>query len=97
MQNDGSLGHNAWTVYLESDDAAKTVEKAVACGGTVVTDAMPVADLGIMAFVVDPAGAGVGVWQPMTAPRHRRAWRDRSPGLVRDAEHGLRQVRGVLS
>ena len=65
MQNDGSLGHNAWTVYLESDDAAKTVEKAVACGGTVVTDAMPVADLGTMAFVVDPAGAGVGVWQPL--------------------------------
>jgi uncharacterized protein len=64
MQNDGSMGPHAWSVYLESDDAAATVEKARANGGTVVVEPMQVADLGHMAFVIDPAGAAVGVWQP---------------------------------
>jgi predicted enzyme related to lactoylglutathione lyase len=66
MQSDGSFGHSSWTVYLETDDAARTVEKARAHGGTVVVEPIQVAELGSMAYVVDPAGAGVGVWQPGT-------------------------------
>jgi predicted enzyme related to lactoylglutathione lyase len=29
---------------------------------------MPVADLGTMGFLIDPTGAGIGVWQPGTFP-----------------------------
>lgn len=68
MENPGTdpnAGPGAWSVYLECNDAAETVAKANAAGGQVVYDAMPVADLGVQAFVVDPGGAMVGIWQPM--------------------------------
>jgi uncharacterized protein len=57
-----------WSVYLAVDDATKTLESAVAHGGQAVVQPMPIADLGSMAFVVDPTGAGVGLWQPGTFP-----------------------------
>ncbi len=59
---------DVWSVYLASEDVAKTVEAATATGGQVVVGPMPVADLGTMAFLVDPGGAGIGVWQPGTHP-----------------------------
>jgi predicted enzyme related to lactoylglutathione lyase len=66
MRNDGTMGgHNAWSVYLESDDIDATVKKAQAAGGQVVMEPVQVGPLGHMAFVVDPAGASVGVWQPL--------------------------------
>jgi predicted enzyme related to lactoylglutathione lyase len=53
-----------WSIYLQSDDAAKTVDLAIAHGGQAPVTPMPVGDMGTMAFVTDPGGAGVGVWQP---------------------------------
>jgi predicted enzyme related to lactoylglutathione lyase len=53
-----------WSVYLTTDDATKTVELATGNGGQVHVEPMPVADLGTMAYVADPAGAGIGVWEP---------------------------------
>ena len=67
MRNDGS-GTSAWNVYLESNDAADTVAMARANGGQVLVEAMQVGDLGHMAMVTDPAGAAVGVWQPLGMP-----------------------------
>ena len=55
---------DVWSVYLAVDDAAKTTQAAVDAGGRVVVHADPVGDLGSMAFVVDPSGAAVGLWQP---------------------------------
>ncbi|MGW0043175.1 VOC family protein [Rhodococcus sp. NPDC003348] len=68
---------DVWTVYLESADAAATVEKASAAGGQVMMPAMQVGDQGTMAVLSDPAGAVVGVWQP-----------DRHPGYGRWGEPG---------
>ena len=65
MVNDGTMGPNAWSVYLESPDISATVAKAEAAGGQVVAGPMQVGTLGHMAFVVDPAGASVGAWQPL--------------------------------
>jgi predicted enzyme related to lactoylglutathione lyase len=59
---------DVWSVYLATDDAGKTVDAAAANGGQVHVQAMAVADLGTMAVVGDPGGAGIGVWQP---GRHR--------------------------
>lgn len=53
-----------WSVYLAVDDAKKTAEVAQAKGAQVVVPAMEVGDLGVMGVMVDPAGAGIGIWQP---------------------------------
>jgi predicted enzyme related to lactoylglutathione lyase len=55
---------DVWSVYLATDDAAKTVEVATAKGAQVIAPAMAVGDLGTMAVFLDPTGAAVGVWQP---------------------------------
>jgi predicted enzyme related to lactoylglutathione lyase len=59
---------DVWSVYLATDDVTKTLEAATANGGQVRLDAMPVGDLGTMAYVGDPGGANVGLWQPGTFP-----------------------------
>jgi len=64
-----SEGHDqgpgdVWNVYLASDDTAETVDAAVAHGAQVIVPPMDVADLGTMGYVVDPGGAGIGIWQP---------------------------------
>jgi predicted enzyme related to lactoylglutathione lyase len=57
---------NSWKIYLTTDDCAKTIEVAEAAGASVVGPAMPVADLGVQAVLVDPTGAPFGIWQPGT-------------------------------
>lgn len=59
---------DVWSVYLATDDAAKTLELVAADGGQVIAGAMPVGDLGIMGVTIDPAGAAIGLWQPDTFP-----------------------------
>ena len=67
MRNDGTMGGpNAWTVYLSTDDATKTAERSRSAGAQVVAGPMQVGDLGHMAVLVDPAGATVGAWQPLS-------------------------------
>lgn len=57
---------DVWSIYLATDDATKTVALATANGGQIYVEPMPVADLGTMAVVGDPAGGTIGVWQPGT-------------------------------
>jgi predicted enzyme related to lactoylglutathione lyase len=59
---------NAWKVYLTTDDIAKTVAMAETEGGQVIAPAVPVADLGTQAVLIDATGATVGAWQPGTFP-----------------------------
>jgi predicted enzyme related to lactoylglutathione lyase len=66
MQNDGTSGPDRWNVYLASADAGQTVEAAEAQGAQVLVPATDVMDLGTMAFMIDPGGAGVGAWKPGT-------------------------------
>jgi len=61
-------GPDSWSVYLDTDDMARTVGAATAAGATVVAGPMPVADLGTMAVLVDPTGASVGAWEAGTFP-----------------------------
>jgi predicted enzyme related to lactoylglutathione lyase len=65
MKNDGSSGQpDAWTIYLKSPDAEKTIATAEAEGGQSHMPAMPVGELGVMGLVADPGGAAIGLWQP---------------------------------
>jgi predicted enzyme related to lactoylglutathione lyase len=67
MVNDATTGGvNSWSVYLESDAVEDTVRMAEANGGQISIEPLQVGDLGHMAFVTDPAGALVGIWQPGT-------------------------------
>ena len=64
----GVRADDAWKIYLATDDAAATVESAVARGGSVLVGAVPVADLGNQAVLADPAGAPIGAWEEGTFP-----------------------------
>ena len=59
---------NRWKIYLATDDATKTVEAARGAGAEVVVPPVAVADLGVQAVVLDPAGAPIGTWQPGAFP-----------------------------
>lgn len=56
---------SVWNSYVLVEDADEIAVKAAAAGGQVVMPAMDVMDQGRMLMVADPAGAVVGVWQPM--------------------------------
>jgi len=60
----GSGNADLWSLYLATGDAAKTLGAAAAHDGVVHLQAHPVGDLGMMAFVSDPGGAAIGLWQP---------------------------------
>lgn len=67
MHNDGSAGTpDAWSIYLQTSDAAATADSAAAHGGSVHVPAMAVGDLGSMALLADPSNAAIGAWQPGT-------------------------------
>lgn len=53
-----------WSVYVSTDDAAKTTELVTEAGGNVVAPPMEVGPLGTMAVYTDAVGAFFGVWQP---------------------------------
>jgi hypothetical protein len=76
----GSGNPTLWTVYLATDDAAKTLEAAAAAGATISFPAQPVGDLGTMSHVTDPTGAGVGLWQPGTFTGFGTYAEDSTPG-----------------
>jgi predicted enzyme related to lactoylglutathione lyase len=52
-----------WNTYVNVDSVDETVEKVTAAGGSVVMPAMDVMDSGRMAFIADPTGAAIGLWQ----------------------------------
>lgn len=66
IKPDEQPGPDSWFVYLSSADCAATVAVAESAGAQVLVPAMPVMDLGSMAFLVAPDQSVVGVWQPET-------------------------------
>jgi hypothetical protein len=60
--------NNAWKIYLDTDDIAKTLHAAEAESAQVISPSMAVADLGSQAVLIDPTGAHLGAWQPGTFP-----------------------------
>ena len=53
-----------WNSYINVDSVDDTVTKVLAAGGSVMMPAMDVMTAGRMAFVADPTGAVVALWQP---------------------------------
>jgi predicted enzyme related to lactoylglutathione lyase len=55
---------NTWKIYLATDDMGRTLQSAEAAGAQVVVPAVPVAELGVQAILIDPTGVPIGVWEP---------------------------------
>jgi predicted enzyme related to lactoylglutathione lyase len=68
-----------WNTYLAVDSADEAAAKASAAGGTVAMEPFDVMDAGRMAFVLDPSGAPVALWQ---AGQHIGATLVNEPGTV---------------
>jgi len=68
-----------WNTYLAVDSVDETVAKVEAAGGTIAMAPFDIVDAGRMAFVLDPAGAAVALWQ---ADRHFGASLVNEPGTV---------------
>ena len=53
----------SWGVYLAADDVDAAVASAGSHGGTLLAGPFDVGDAGRMAWVADPQGAAVGLWE----------------------------------
>jgi uncharacterized protein len=53
-----------WNTYISVEDAAATMDKVRAAGGTVIVEPLEVMGMGKMAIFDDPTGATCGVWEP---------------------------------
>jgi predicted enzyme related to lactoylglutathione lyase len=69
----------AWNTYLAVDSADDAVAKVEAAGGQIAMAPFDVMDAGRMAFIIDPGGAAVALWQ---AGNHIGATLVNEPGTV---------------
>ena len=53
-----------WATYVKVESADETAERAVSLGGKLAAPPMDVPDVGRIAFLQDPTGANIGVFQP---------------------------------
>jgi predicted enzyme related to lactoylglutathione lyase len=68
-----------WNTYIAVDSVDDTVTKVEAAGGQVAMAPFDVVDAGRMAFVLDPGGAGMALWQ---AGQHIGASLVNEPGTI---------------
>ena len=68
-----------WNTYLAVDDVDAAVQKVGPAGGQVLMQPVDITDSGRMAFVMDPTGAPVGLWQ---ANRHIGSTLVNEPGAL---------------
>jgi predicted enzyme related to lactoylglutathione lyase len=52
-----------WNTYIADDSTDKATQRAKAAGGTVAMEPFDIPQAGRMAFVLDPAGTPVALWQ----------------------------------
>jgi len=55
-----------WNSYVNVDSVDETLAAVTEAGGQVLMPAMDVMETGRMAFIADPTGAAIGLWQPGT-------------------------------
>jgi uncharacterized protein len=53
-----------WNCYVTVESADESVAKATAAGGTELHEPFDVMEVGRMAFVADPTGAAIYLWEP---------------------------------
>ncbi|HEX8923368.1 MAG TPA: VOC family protein [Patescibacteria group bacterium] len=53
----------ATVITIDVPDISRTFEQITAAGGKILTEIMPVGDMGSVAYFQDPEGNVVGLWQ----------------------------------
>lgn len=81
-----------WNNYVAVESVDATLERVLAAGGTIAMPAMDVMDFGRMAFVQDPGGANLALWQ---AGKHCGAARTHEPGAMCWNELATRDVQAA--
>jgi uncharacterized protein len=82
----------AWSTYVSVANADAAAARVKQAGGSVMFEPMDVLDYGRMAFVVDPTGAVLGLWQP---GRNKGAGVVNEPGALSWNELNTRDVSGA--
>lgn len=54
---------DAWTVYMATTDAARSLEIAADSGGSIMAGPIPIMEEGVLGVFADPVGTVAGVWQ----------------------------------
>jgi len=92
---------NTWKVYLSTNDIATAATELVLRGGTLIAPPTPVADLGWNSVFIDPSGAHLGAWQPVTFPGFSATNEPGAPSwfelMTRDYTTALDFYRAVFS
>lgn len=88
----GDNSPSYWTVYFATSDLVATVAKAVELGAMAIMPGMQIGDQGSMAVLVDPTGAGFGLWQPAS---HSGAQIMQEAGAMSWAELNTSDVTGA--
>jgi predicted enzyme related to lactoylglutathione lyase len=83
-----------WSSYVNVDDVEDTVARAKDLGATIIMEPMQVFTSGKMAFIQDPQGAMVGLWQ---AGDHTGADEFNTPGFMCWNELGTRDIEGSIA
>jgi uncharacterized protein len=93
--------NNTWKPYLATPDTNKTLELAETNGAQIVVRGMTVGDLGVQSVLVDPGGASLGTWQPITFQGFTVINENGAPGWfelhTRDYERAVDFYRTVFS
>lgn len=55
-----------WTPYVRVEDVEATAERVTRLGGSVLVGPLHVPGIAHIALILDPVGATVGLWQPVT-------------------------------
>jgi len=56
-----------WLAYVNVDDIHAATAKAKSLGAKIVRDVTEVPNMGWLSILMDPTGAGLGLWQPKMA------------------------------
>jgi predicted enzyme related to lactoylglutathione lyase len=75
-----------WLPYVQVDDVKKTIAKAKKLGANVMVDYMPIGEMGAIGIFVDPAGAGLGVWESAKKPAKKGAKKAAKKGGKKSAK-----------
>ena len=70
-----------WTGYIFTPDVAAACKQVVALGGKIMREAWNVPDVGRMAVIGDPSGAGITIMQPRS-PEQREMPKEGAVGTV---------------
>lgn len=81
----------AWLPYVQVDSVKATMAKAVKLGAKVALEYQEIGDMGAIGIFIDPAGAGVGLWEmkagaaPPPPPPAKKATAKKAPAKAAPA------------